>query len=71
MSEYKTSEYEEFLKQRFAGIGGSDAASVLGISPFKSRIQLWNEKVSKKINTESEDDLIFQIGKALEPINLK
>ena len=59
---------EEFLKQRFNGIGGSDAAVVLGISPFKSRLQLWNEKVSKKINVESGDELIFQIGNALEPI---
>ena len=62
------SENEEFLKQRLLGIGGSDAAVVLGISPFKSRIQLWNEKVSKKIDTESGDALILQIGTALEPI---
>ena len=68
MSEYKVLEDEEFIKQRFAGIGGSDAASVLGISPFKSRLQLWHEKVSKKIDPESGDALIFQIGKALEPI---
>lgn len=61
-------EDEEFLIQRSKGIGGSDAAVVLGISPFKSRLQLWNEKVSKKIDQESGDALIFQIGKALEPI---
>ena len=62
------SEYEEFLQQRFSGIGGSDAAVVLDISPFKSKIQLWNEKVYKKINPKSEEELIFQIGKVLEPI---
>lgn len=62
------SEYEEWLRQRFEGIGGSDAAAVLGISPFKSRTELWHEKVSKKIDAESAEELIFQIGHALEPI---
>lgn len=62
------SENEEFLKQRLIGIGGSDAAVVLGMSPFKSRIQLWNEKVSKKIDIESANALILEIGSALEPI---
>ena len=62
------SESEEWLKQRLGGIGGSDAAVVMGISPFKSRLQLWNEKVSKKIDLESGEALILQIGHALEPI---
>lgn len=65
------SEHEEWLMQRLDGIGGSDAASVLGISPFKSRLELWHEKVSKKIDPESAEELIFQIGHALEPIVAK
>ncbi len=64
----KMLENEEWLKQRLGGIGGSDAAVVLGISPFKSRLQLWNEKVHKRIDNGSENELIFQIGHALEPI---
>ncbi len=62
------SEKEEWLEQRMMGIGGSDAAAVLGISPFKSRLQLWNEKVSKKIGHNFDEDLIMQIGTVLEPI---
>ncbi len=65
------SENEEWLMQRTEGIGGSDAATVLGISPFKSRLELWHEKVSKKIDPESSEELIFQIGHALEPIVAK
>ena len=34
----------DWLKARRKGIGGSDAASVLGISPWKSNVQLWEEK---------------------------
>jgi putative phage-type endonuclease len=65
------SEHEEWLRQRLEGIGGSDAAAVLGISPFKSRVELWHEKVSKKIDPESVEELIFEIGHALEPIVAK
>lgn len=53
---------------RLNGIGGSDAAVVLGISPFKSRLQLWHEKVNKQINTTEQDNLIFEIGHLLEPM---
>lgn len=35
---------EEWLKERNKGIGGSDAAAVLNISPWKTSLQLWQEK---------------------------
>lgn len=62
------SENEDFIQQRMSGLGGSDAAAVLGISPFKSRLQLWNEKVYKKPHSFPGNELILQIGNALEPI---
>ncbi len=68
------SEKEEWLEQRTVGIGGSDVASVLGISPFKSRLQLWHEKVAKDVSNKEkknfsiEEELIMEIGTALEPI---
>jgi len=34
----------EWLEERQSGIGGSDAAAVLGISKWKSPLQLWSEK---------------------------
>lgn len=40
--------YEKWLKERKNGIGGSDAAAVLGLSPFKSNIQLWEEKTGRR-----------------------
>ena len=36
---------EEWLKQRNNGIGSSDVAAVLGLSPYKSNVDLWEEKV--------------------------
>lgn len=35
---------QRWLQERRTGIGGSDAAVVLGLSPWKSRYELWAEK---------------------------
>ncbi len=35
-------------KKRKQGIGGSDVASILGLNPFKSNIDLWKEKTGRK-----------------------
>lgn len=59
--------YEEWLNLRKTGIGGSDAAVILGISPFKSTLELWNEKV-KDIQTLPEENEAAYWGKTLEPI---
>lgn len=40
---------EEFLKRRMAGIGGSDIAAILGLSPYKTGLQLWMEKTGRDI----------------------
>lgn len=35
----------EWLEKRKAGIGGSDAASVLGLSPYKSSMSVYMDKI--------------------------
>lgn len=59
---------EELLQLRRKGIGGSDAGIVLGLSPFKSRLQLWTEKVTGIIRNIPENSLITKLGHVLEPI---
>lgn len=61
-------ENEQWHLDRLNGLGGSDAAIILGLSPWKSRLELWNTKVNKIIDSNPEENLIFQIGHALEPI---
>ena len=36
--------HDEWLSARCAGIGGSDAACVLGMNKYKTNVQLWQEK---------------------------
>jgi len=37
----------EWLEARGEGIGGSDAGTILGINPYKGRLQLWLEKTGR------------------------
>lgn len=56
--------HEEWLEHRKKFIGGSDCASALGLSPYKSPIYLWCEK-TKRI-TEEVDNESMRIGRDLE-----
>jgi len=54
---------------RQKGIGGSDASTVLGINPWKSRLQLYHEKVDEiKTETLNNNNIRFKLGHILEPL---
>jgi putative phage-type endonuclease len=59
---------KQWHEQRLNGIGGSEVSIVLGLNPWQSRLELWNTKVNRIIKETEEDNLIFEIGHALEPI---
>lgn len=57
---------QEWLDYRSIRIGASDAPPILGISPYKTRMELWNEKLGlSKGQTKS---YAMQRGNDLEPI---
>jgi len=58
---------EEWLAERKTGIGGSDAAAVLGVSPYKSALDLWREKISDTPEPDLETPPILR-GRYLEPV---
>lgn len=60
---------KKWLKERTAGIGGSDASVILGINPWKSKLELWTEKVTGIVIEEDNPDLHW--GKKLEPFILE
>lgn len=57
---------EDWLKWRGKGIGGSDVASICGISKYKSPIELWMEKTGQIEPKESGEPAYW--GTILEPI---
>lgn len=56
---------EEWLADRAAGLGGSDAGAVLSINPYKSAYTLWAEKTGL-ISGEVKETEAIRIGNDLE-----
>jgi putative phage-type endonuclease len=65
-------ERADWLEVRKNGIGGSDAAAAVGLSPYKSQLELWLEKTGRdaelpKPDPEDITEPVFW-GTLLEPI---
>ena len=56
---------EDWLRLRQQGIGGSDAAATLGLSPFTSPTALYLDKVDPR---PDEDKPIYEAGRLAEPV---
>ena len=61
----------EWLEFRKTGIGGSDAAAILGLSPFKTNVEVWEEKVSIKTPDDISDKPQVEYGKNAEDLLVK
>lgn len=58
---------EEWLRYRRMGIGGSDVASLLGISKWKSEIELWMDK-TEQIELEMGENEAMMWGTIMESV---
>lgn len=55
----------EWLEQRQSGIGGSEIASILGLSPYKSAVTLFYEKLG--LIDPKPSTMAMRLGNLLEP----
>lgn len=53
---------KKWLKQRNKGIGGSDASAIVGANPYKSNVELWQEKTGRKQPEDISDKNFVQYG---------
>lgn len=53
---------QEWLEQRKSGIGGSEASSVVGMNPYKTNVQLWEEKTGKTTPEDISDKTYVKFG---------
>ena len=60
-------EKESYATSRAGGIGGTDAAAILGLSPWKRPIDIYAGKVNPGAQAELDKELLWW-GNALEPI---
>lgn len=58
---------EEWLAERGQRIGGSDAACLLGLNPWKSNVQLFREKMHPE-NVKEMDNEAMAYGREAEPL---
>ena len=62
--------HEEWLKARQAGVGGSDAGTILGVNKWKSKTQLFFEKVNPELKQQVDNEFIYW-GNVLEDVVAK
>ena len=56
----------EWLAARKAGIGGSDAAAIIGLNPFSSPLTVWADKTSADEPQEESESEAIWLGNVLE-----
>jgi len=57
--------HDEWLEARSKGLGGSDAGSILGVNPYKGRLELWLEKTGR-VQTAFTGNEATRLGQAFE-----
>lgn len=62
---------EQWLEYRRKGLGGSDAAAVLGISPFRTARDLYWDKLNVVSDDEAGNWVALEVGNLLEPLVAK
>lgn len=58
---------EKWLEMRKGTIGGSEIATILGLNPYSTPLQLWLEKTGKEDRGSFENDAMW-LGTQLEPV---
>jgi len=53
---------------RQRGIGGSDAAAILGFSPWRSPMDVWMEKMGIEAKPDATKEFLLNLGQELEPV---
>ena len=58
----------DWLELRKKGLGGSDAAAVLGISPFRTARDLYYDKLGIVTTDDQANWVALEVGTLLEPL---
>ena len=58
----------EWLQVRMNGIGGSEAAAIIGKSPWCSNVELWRRKTGRSVSPDISDNEAVRFGHESEPL---
>ena len=56
---------------RMSGLGGSDIAAILGVSPYKTAVDVWLEKTGRAVNDNIGNENAVYWGNVLEDVVAK
>lgn len=59
---------DDWLKCRMYGIGGSDASAIIGMNPYKTNTDLFEEKTGRRIPEDISDKPYVKYGNSAEPL---
>ena len=54
--------HDEWLRARSKRIGGSDASAIVGMNPYKTNIELWEEKTGRREPADISNDEFVKYG---------
>lgn len=57
----------QWLAERKKRIGGSEAASIIGMNPYMTNVDLWKIKTGQEIRPETENESVIY-GRSAEPL---
>ncbi len=57
-----------WLEQRTKGVGGSDVAAIMGLSPWRTPAQVWLEKTGRNKPDDISDKPYVAFGNIMEPL---
>lgn len=58
---------EDWLAGRMNGIGASEAAAVVGMSPFETTYELWERKTGRRRDKDLSGSAVVEYGNRIEP----
>ena len=58
----------EWLEERQKGIGGSEAAAIVGMNPYMSNVELWEYKTGKRVRVPKESEYMWYGREAEKPL---
>lgn len=61
-------DHADWLRVRNYGIGGSDASAILGMNPYKTNIDLFEEKTGRRVPEDISDKPYVKYGTLAEPL---
>lgn len=53
-------EKAEWLRYRKSGIGGSDAGAICGLNPYRTAMEVYNDKISEDVGKISDNEAMRQ-----------